>query len=235
MVAPRRVRLQTDERRAQLLNLGIRLFSSRPYGDISIDDVAAAAGVSKGLLYHYFHSKREFYVETIRSASVELRRLTEPDPALPPHARLPAALDAHLNYIQQHGAVYTAIYRSGMTIAPEVSDILEQHRDVVITWIVRSYGLGKPRPVLRSALRAWIGMVEGASLDWIEHPQMKRDALRELLIAGYTATLAKALELDPKAARNFPPKARLNGKTNGEAPSERVERKKTPGAVASRS
>jgi AcrR family transcriptional regulator len=206
MAAPRRVRLQTDERRAQLLELGIRLFSSRPYGDISIDDVAEAAGISKGLLYHYFQNKRQFYVETIRSASLQLRRLTAPDPALPPHARLPAALDAHLNFIQQHGTVYSAIYRSGMTIAPEVSQILEEHRDVVIDWITRSYGIGKPRPMLRSALRAWIAMVEGASLDWIEHPKVKRDALRELLIAGYVATLGKALELDPKGARGFPAK-----------------------------
>jgi AcrR family transcriptional regulator len=234
MGAPRRVRLQTDERRAQLLELGIRLFSSRAYGDISIDDVADAAGISKGLLYHYFGSKREFYVETIRSASMQLRRLTEPDLSLPPHARLPAALDAHLNYIQQHGAVYSAIYRSGVTIAPEVSDILEQHRDVVIAWIVKSYGIAKPRPMLRSALRAWIGMVEGASLDWIEHPQMKRDALRELLIAGYMATLAKALELDPRAARNFPSKALANGAADGAEPAARPERRKPAAAAASR-
>src|SRR3954452_404911 len=89
MAAPRRVRLQIDERRAQLLELGIRLFSTHAYDDISIDDVADAAGISKGLLYHYFQGKREFYVEVIREASLQLRRLTEPDPTLPPSARTP--------------------------------------------------------------------------------------------------------------------------------------------------
>ncbi len=207
MVARRRRRLQMDERRAQLLELGIELFSSRRYEDISVDEVAAAAGISKGLLYHYFESKRDFYVEAIRAASQKLQRLTEPDPALPPYARLPAAIDAHLNYIQEHGPVYTAIYRSGVTIDPEVSAILEGHRDVVMGWILRSYGISRPRPVLRSALRAWFGMVEAASLDWIEHPQLDRSALRELLIAGYVAALRKAIELDPKAAESFPTKA----------------------------
>jgi AcrR family transcriptional regulator len=204
MVARRRLRLQTDERRSQLLELGIRLFSARRYEDISIEDVAEAAGISKGLLYHYFQNKREFYIETVRAASLKLRRLTQPDLTLPPYSRLPAAIDAHLNYIQEHGPVYTAIYRSGVTIDPEVSAILEEHRDVVMTWILKSYGITKPRPVLRSALRAWFGMVEAASLDWIENQELDRTALRELLLAGYVAALSKAVELDPKAARNFP-------------------------------
>src|SRR5689334_2503216 len=125
MASARRVRLQLDERRTQLLRLGIRMFAARPYDEISIDDVAEAAGISKGLLYHYFHGKREFYVEAIRASSLHLLQLTEPDPLLPPSARLRAAIDAHLNYIQEHGAVYQTIYSGGITVAPEVGAILE--------------------------------------------------------------------------------------------------------------
>ncbi len=201
MPAPRRVRLQIDERRARLLELGIKLFSTHSYDDISIDDVAEAAGISKGLLYHYFGGKREFYVETIRQASLQLRRVTEPDPKLMPGARLRAAVDAHLNYVQEHGSVYAAIYRGGAAVAREMSAILEEHREVVMRYFLRDLRLTKPRPVLRAALRAWIAMVEGASLDWIAHPELKRDELRELLIAGYAAMLAKAIDLDPKTAK----------------------------------
>ncbi len=201
MAAPRRVRLQIDERRAQLLELGIRLFSTHAYDDISIVDVADAAGISKGLLYHYFQGKREFYVEVIREASLQLRRLTEPDPTLPPSARLRAAVDAHLNYVQEHGPVYAAIYRSGVAIAREVSAILEEHREVVMQYFLRDLKVGKPSAVLRAALRAWIAMMEGASLDYIAHPDIGRDALRELMIAGYAAMLAKAAALDPRTAR----------------------------------
>jgi AcrR family transcriptional regulator len=208
MAAARRVRLQIDERRAQLVELGIQLFSTKSYEDISIDEVAEAAGISKGLLYHYFDGKREFYVETIRAASLQLRRVTEPDPALPPGPRLRAAIDAHLDYIQQHGAVYATIYSGGVTIAPEVGAILEEHREVVLQWFLTNLGVTRPRPVLRAAIRSWIAMVEGASLDWIVHPELDRGALRELLIAAYASTLAKAFELDPKAGKNFAPKAR---------------------------
>jgi AcrR family transcriptional regulator len=197
---PPRLRLQIDERRAQLLELGIKLFTTRSYNDLSIDDVAAAAGISKGLLYHYFPGKQEFYVEVIREASLRLQQLTVPDPTLSPAARLRAAVDAHLNYVQEYGPVYSAIYTSGVAIAAEVSVILEEHRQVVLQYFLHDFKISRPRPVLRAALRAWITMVEGASLDWISHPELDRNHLRDLLIAGYVALLGKAIELDPKLA-----------------------------------
>jgi AcrR family transcriptional regulator len=200
MPNPRRVRLQTDERRKQLLELGIEVFSTQPYDEISIEGLAEAAGISKGLLYHYFKGKREFYVETIRAASLQLRALTKPDPALPPVQRLRAAIDAHLHYLKEHGAVYTAIYRGGLAIAPEVGKVVEEHRQVVVRWFLSNMGITRPRPVLRTALRAWIAMVEGASLDWIAHRELEEDDLRELLLAGYFAVLHKAIEIDPYAA-----------------------------------
>jgi hypothetical protein len=65
-------------------------------------------------------------------------------------------------------------------------------------------GIVRPRPVLRTALRAWIAMVEGASLDWIAHRELDREDLCQLLMAGYFAVLHKAVELDPKAAAAAP-------------------------------
>jgi AcrR family transcriptional regulator len=201
--ASRRVRLPIDERRAQLLALGTRLFSSRSYDDISIDDVAEQAGISKGLLYHYFGGKKEFYVEVLRATSEELRRLTEPDPTLSPGERLRHAVDAHLNYVQENKPVYAAIYTSGAAIAREANDILEEHREVVLGYFLRDFGITRPRPILRAALRAWMAMVEGACLDWIAHPELARADLCELLIAGYAAMLERTIALDPPTARTL--------------------------------
>jgi len=210
--APRRVRLQIDERRKQLLELGIEVFSTQPYEEISIESLAEAAGISKGLLYHYFSGKREFYVEAIRTASMQLRALTKPDPSLPPVQRLRAAIDAHLNYLEEHGAVYAAIYRGGLAIAPEVGKVVEEHRQVVLRWFLKNMGVVRPRPVLRTALRAWIAMVEGASLDWIANRELDRSDLCELLMSGYFAVLHKAVELDPKAAAAAPIRPRARAK-----------------------
>jgi AcrR family transcriptional regulator len=208
MAAPRRVRLQLDERRTQLLRLGIEMFASRPYEEISIDDIAEAAGISKGLLYHYFPGKREFYVEAIRASSLHLRQLTEPDPLLPPSARLRAAIDAHLDYSREHRAVYQAIYSGGISVAPEVGTILEEHRAFVMDRLLKNLGIAKPRPALRVALRAWIRMVEGASLDWIARPDFPQSELRELLVVAYAALLDKALDAHRKADKSASDKRR---------------------------
>ena len=84
MVAARRARLSTDARRQQLVALGGEMFSERPFDDVSIDDIAAAAGISKGLLYHYFPSKRDFYIAVVRHSADEMEAITETDPRLAP-------------------------------------------------------------------------------------------------------------------------------------------------------
>lgn len=227
MATSRRVRLQTDERRTQLLELGQRVFSSRPYDEIAMDEVAEMARVSKGLLYHYFSSKREFFLETIRAASLHLRSLTEPDITLAPGARLRAAIDAHLDYVREHGTIYATIYRSGTSIAPEVQDILDEHRGIVMQWLLFNLGVSKPKPLLRSALRAWIATVEGMSLDWIDHPELDQAALRELLVASYGALLkrAEALIAGPIPNGTRASAAKSTGAAKGTAKTRRTRQK----------
>src|SRR5690349_21331480 len=63
-----RTRLDVDVRREQLLDAGVALFARRSWEEVSIDGIAAACGVSRGLLYHYFKGKREFYVASVERA-----------------------------------------------------------------------------------------------------------------------------------------------------------------------
>jgi AcrR family transcriptional regulator len=198
-VTARRIRLENDQRRSQLIQLGIELFSSHAYDDISIDDLAARAGVSKGLLYHYFDGKRGFYLETLRAASQHLLELTEPDASLDPLEQLRSAIDAHFRYLRDHGAVYVTVHRGVMSVAPEVRAILEAHREAVVRRITKRLGISRPRALLRSALRTWIAMLEGASLDWLEHRDLEPEVLRELLVAGYLAVCGQVHTRDPKA------------------------------------
>lgn len=248
MASTRRVRLQTDERRTQLIELGMRVFSSRPYDEIAMDEVAEMARVSKGLLYHYFSSKREFFVETVRAASLHLRSLTEPDLTLAPGARLRAAIDAHLDYVREHGSIYASIYRSGTRIAPEVQAILDEHRDIVMQWLSFNLGVSRPAPLLRSALRAWIVTVEAMSLDWIDHPELKQPELRELLVASYGALLKRAETLGAGAsgaggaaasssASATPAGSHLKSSTikTGDVPSSNATSHATRGRASSRS
>ena len=72
-----RQRRKVEERREQLLDLALELFIHRTYEELSIDDIAQAAGISKGLLYHYFPSKRAFYVAAVGKAADHLLEATE--------------------------------------------------------------------------------------------------------------------------------------------------------------
>src|SRR5207253_2394425 len=104
MAARTRNRLGNDERRAQLLEVGLELFSTRPYDGVPINEVAARAGVSRGLLYHYFPTKRDFYVDIVRAAIADAYEFSEPDPNLPPLERLRASVDAWLDYVESNAA-----------------------------------------------------------------------------------------------------------------------------------
>src|SRR5262249_17895184 len=99
-VAPKRIRLDTDERRAQLLALAKTAFSGRAYDDVSIDDLAREARISKGLLYHYFPTKRDLYVAGLREIAEELvTAITTVPTDLAPIDQVRAGLDAYLDHI----------------------------------------------------------------------------------------------------------------------------------------
>src|SRR5258705_6904135 len=126
MGAVRRSRLTIDERREQLVRLGTEIFAERPFDEVSIDDIAAAAQISKGLLYHYFPSKRDFYVEVVRFSAMEMEALTEPDPSLEPRARRSASLDRYLDYVESHAQGYATLMRAGIGSDPQVAAVVEE-------------------------------------------------------------------------------------------------------------
>src|SRR3954468_11834422 len=203
MASARRARLSTDARREQLVALGIDIFSERPFDEVSIDDIAAAAGISKGLLYHYFPSKRDFYVAVVRSAADEMQALTEPDPALEPRARLAAALERYLEYVETHARGYATVLRAGIGSDPAVADVVEGVRRVMVARLLEDLPGGEggePPPALRVAVRGWVGFVEAASLDWLERRGLDRDGLRDMLVAALDGAVSAAARTAPRVA-----------------------------------
>ena len=201
MSEPRRTRLQTDERRALLLDLGLRLFSSRAYDEISIDTIAEEAGVSKGLLYHYFGGKRAYYIATIEHAAGRLIASMDAVPeALTGPPRALAMLEAYLDFVDDHGHAYGTLLSGGVGSDPEVTHLLEVSRQAVATRIMRGAGLDAPRPVFELAVRHYIGGVEAVVLDWHTRRQLPRTVLTAFLVAQIRATLEVAIALDPDAS-----------------------------------
>jgi len=183
------VRLSPGDRRAQILALAVRLFTERPYDDFSMDELAAEVGVSKGLLYHYFPSKRALYLEALREAAADLLALTRPDRGLGLDDQLRAGLDAYLAYVEEHAAAYRAVLRGGVGTDPEVAAVAEEVRGAIRDRILAGLGIARPEPRLRLAVTGWVGLVEAASLEWLDRRDVARTELVGMLAAALPALL----------------------------------------------
>ena len=192
----RRVRLETDERRAQLLELARKVFTERAYDDVSIDDIAAAAGISKGLLYHYFPTKRDLYVAGLRETSRELVGSVSAaiDDTQPPAERVRAALDAYLEHVLAVGSSFVALMRGGVGSDPEVAAVVEATRQAFVEQFLARSPVAHAftaDPMVRLALRGWIGMVEATSIEWVSKPEVPRAAVRDMLVENLLAMLMR--------------------------------------------
>jgi AcrR family transcriptional regulator len=188
---PAYTRLQVNERRRRLLELGAELFARHSYDELSMARIAGEAGISKALLYHYFPSKKEFFEATLRQAAIDLAQRTEPDPSLPPPEALARSLEAFLGWIEENEAAYARLMEAG---SPEVRALIADVRDRTAERILA--GLlgdeGEPPPRARAAVRGWLWFMDGVILDWLAHRDLQRSDLRDLLLAALFGTLSGA-------------------------------------------
>ncbi len=198
--APRsqkRTRLDVDARRAQLVDLGLAHFGDRPYDEVSIDDIAAAAGISKGLIFHYFDTKKDFYAATVREAARRLLAKTELDTSRPPLERLHEGLDTYLGYVKGHGRAYVELLRSGTGVDPAIARVVEETRAEFLTRLTSGFegaaGTSAMPARARIALRGWVGMVEAASVEWVARAGIPRGEVVELLVRALLDLLQHAM------------------------------------------
>jgi AcrR family transcriptional regulator len=192
MAGPAYTRLQVDERRRQLLELGARLFATHSYAELSMAKIAREAGISKALLYHYFPSKQDFFVATLQQGAQEIARRTEPDPNLPPLEALAASLDAFLAWIEENETAYRKLMESVGSV-PEVQALIDDIRDATSARILDGLGADDPPPPkMRAAARGWLWFMDGAILDWLEHRDMSRTELRDFLLGSLAGSLMAA-------------------------------------------
>jgi AcrR family transcriptional regulator len=189
-----RLRLETDERRKQLVDLGLAHFGVRAYDEVSIDDIADAAGISKGLLYHYFPTKRAFYTACVAEAAAQLldaiNRAAKPDAE--PLEQLDGAITAYLDYVQAHERAYANLMVSGIGVDEECRAIVDETRAKLIEQLLAGMGENVSlTPTLKIALRGWVGFAETATLAWAEEgcgtrkvsTRKMRDLLKTALLA----------------------------------------------------
>ncbi|MDG9721823.1 MULTISPECIES: TetR/AcrR family transcriptional regulator [unclassified Streptomyces] len=194
-------RLSVEERRVQLLGAALALFAHRPPEEVSLDDVAEQAGVSRPLVYRYFPGgKQQLYEAALRSAADELRLCFDEPREGPLLARLSRALDRYLTFVDQHDTGFSALLRGGSVAeTSRTSSIVDGVRRAAADHIMSHLDVAEPGPRLRMTVRMWITAVEAASLIWLdEGKEPPFDELRDWLVEQFLAVLTVTARRDPQ-------------------------------------
>ncbi|MGH3646577.1 MAG: TetR/AcrR family transcriptional regulator, partial [Micromonosporaceae bacterium] len=178
----------------QLVGIGLWMLTERPIHELSVDQVAAAAGISRGLLFHYFPNKRAFYVAVVRAAARRMLRECAPDPDAPAYRQLEQMLNGYVGFLERRRDPYVALFRGTAGGADYVREIYEETRDVFTGRALGALGLDAPSPLVVLAVRGWFCFAEDAALSWTAERPVPRDALVKLLVSSLNALVAAATD-----------------------------------------
>jgi AcrR family transcriptional regulator len=189
----KRTRLDPDRRREHLLAAGAKLFASHTYDDVWVEGVAREAGVSRGLLYHYFGSKRKFFEAILRTEGERLAAITAPDPTLPPLDRLRAGVDSYLDYVEEHPESYRAVHRGAVSADPQLRAVVAASLDRQAERLLDSIRpSGPPNPTERLAAHGWLAFLVAATLRWLDDQSPSRIDVRDLCVDALLGAIAAA-------------------------------------------
>ncbi|MGW1163423.1 TetR/AcrR family transcriptional regulator [Streptomyces sp. NPDC002519] len=192
-----RRRLSTGERREQLLAVGARLFSENPYDEVWIEQVAEIAGVSRGLLYHYFPTKRDFFAAVVERESERMLRMTQAVPGVAVRDQLAASLDTFLAYVEEHAHGFRAFHRADAAGDQAVRRVYQrslaaQERQILAALAADpEFGPAvAQRSDLRIAVRGWLAFTTAVCLEWLRGAGLSRDQVRDLCARALWGVIA---------------------------------------------
>ena len=193
-----RTRLSPEQRREQLLDLGVRLLAHRSLDELSIDLLAEEAGISRGLLYHYFGSKQAFHEAVVRHAADDLIAQTSPPSDGEPMERLLTSLTAYVDYVLANHEGYVSLVRAAAGGNESLRAIYDDARSALNSRIFREDADGEiipDTPATRLVVQGWSAMTEELVLAWIDDPG---GVSREQLLAIIAGSLRAVVEIIPR-------------------------------------
>jgi AcrR family transcriptional regulator len=190
---PRWRRLEPDERREQILEHAVKLFSERPYAEVSTTDIARVTGVARGLINHYFGSKRGLYLEVVRRMlSVPTAdKSTLPSGSL--RERVEFSVDWLLQVISARSKTWLAVLGAeGVGNDPEVDEILAEADQRAAVNLLKTVGMldvDSHAAELQAIVRAYGGMAKAVGREWMTHGNLTREQAHVVLSHQLTTLL----------------------------------------------
>jgi len=157
-----RTRLSPAERKKQLLSHGLAWIEHRPLDTITVEDLAAAANVSPGLVFYYFDSRQGLHKAILRAAGTLFLSAFEPSLDLPAHERARDAISRTVAFVREHGETFASIARSATSPDEDLRAINAFIRDQSARYTRRMLDeLGLPdSPIVDLSIHAWLVVVE---------------------------------------------------------------------------
>lgn len=186
-----------EERRQQLIGVALELFAQRSPDEVSIDEIAAAAGISRPLVYHYFPGKLSLYEAALKRASEDLAsRFTEPREG-PLGARLLRVMHRFFDFVDAHGPGFSALMRGGPAVGSSTTNALvDSVRQIAYEQILSHLGVTDPPPRLELIVRSWISLAESTALIWLDGRRIPREELELQLVHDFAALTAVSAAYD---------------------------------------
>jgi len=208
--APRWNRLEHDERRSQILAHARRLFSERHFGAVSTIEIARAAGVARGLIHHYFGTKRDLYLEALQTmVSMPLQPVPTELDGREPEQLLGEGVDRWLEMLSRNRETWIAARGAqGFGRDADVEAILEDAREKAVDEVIAAMRPTEPPaaapPEFRALVRAYAGLAEATSLEWLQHGRLTRPQARALLYEAFVAIFRQVLDAVERAGEPGP-------------------------------
>lgn len=194
-------RLSPQQRRDQLLDVGAALFADKPYEDVLMEEVAERAGVTRGLMYHYFPNKRDFYAAIFQRASDRLLAAADLDDDRPFPQLLAAAVDTHIQYFVDNSRTGITVNRGALSGDPAIQAIIADELDTVGRHLLDKLGLtGHAREVGAIAIHGWLVFGRTACVEWLQSQSISRDELAQICIGAFNGAMAPAIALRDAAS-----------------------------------
>ncbi|MDJ0461442.1 TetR/AcrR family transcriptional regulator [Streptomyces sp. H27-C3] len=186
-----RRRMGVEERRQQLISVALELFSHRSPDEVSIDEIAAAAGISRPLVYHYFPGKQSLYEAALRRAADELAtRFVEPREG-PLGARLLRVMGRFFDFVDEHGPGFFALMRGGPAVGSSTTNaMIDEVRQAAYEQILSHLDVSEPPARLAMVVRSWVSLAESTALIWLDGRRIPRGELELQLVHDFAALAA---------------------------------------------
>ena len=186
-----------EERRQQLIGVALELFSQRSPDEVSIDEIASAAGISRPLVYHYFPGKLSLYEAALKRASEELAgRFVEPREG-PLGARLLRVMRRFFDFVDEHGPGFSALMRGGPAVGSTATNaLIDSVRQAAYVQILSHLRVENPPARLELVIRSWISLAESTALIWLDGRRIPRAELEIQLVHDFAALAAVSAAYD---------------------------------------